>query len=95
MGGAGGFSLRRFVHANVGAIKGATRAGGFGRAPQEAVGRTDDAVLDNSEHAHRGGVVGRHLGVPIGDAGPRAAIPDRLRGDEQGVGIRDRAAANG
>src|SRR5947209_9549555 len=56
--------------------------------------RTQHAVFNYTEHALGGSIMARHLGFPVGEAGPRAGVPDRIFGPQQRIGIGNGPAPN-
>ena len=91
---AGRVALRPFEDGDPGAIEGVPYPVLFRRAPEDVIRRTHDPVLGDAQHAHRGVVVPRHLGFPIGQAGPRSVVPDGVSRDQRGIGVGDGAAAH-
>ncbi len=90
-----GLAFGRLEDRNVRAIKRLADPGRVRDPFQQLVRRTEDAIFDDAEHARRGVVVLRHLGFPVAQAGPRAAVPDFVLRPQHGAGVGDGPATDG
>ncbi len=88
-------ALGRLENSDGGAVESVSHAEGRGRFCQQVIGWSEDVVLDHAKHAGGFVIMAGHFGFPVGEAGPRAHLPDLFRRAQQGAGVGDGSAAHG
>ena len=85
----------RLKDGHVGPVIGFADARRVSNLLQQAVGRPEDLVLGNAQHARGLSVVLRHLRFPPGQVLPRSVVPNFIRRPQQSAGVSYGSAAYG